>query len=61
MTFQVEKILMPVLEENGAYDMLFNKTERPARFHEEVTNYFNRKLTEIYWQGRAYHLATSFV
>jgi hypothetical protein len=51
MASQVEKFLMPILEEEGPDDMLFQQHGVPPHFHKEVTDFLNRKFPEK-WIGR---------
>jgi hypothetical protein len=52
---------MPILEEEGPDDMLFQKDGVPPHFHKEVTDFTKSQVSgEMDWQGRAYHLVTSF-
>jgi hypothetical protein len=49
MVSEVEEFLMPILEEKGPIDMLFQQDGAPPHFHKEMD-----------WQGWACHLDTSF-
>jgi hypothetical protein len=42
---------MPVLEEGGPDDMLFQQDGAPPHFHKEVTDFLNRKFPNK-WIGR---------
>jgi hypothetical protein len=46
MASQVEEFLMPILEEEGPDDTLFQQDGAPPHFHKEVTDFFNRKFPE---------------
>jgi hypothetical protein len=51
MASQVKEFLMPVLEEKGPDDMLFQQDGAPPHFQKEVTDFLNRKFPEK-WIGR---------
>jgi hypothetical protein len=40
----LEKFLMPILEEEGPTDMLFQQDRAPPQFQKEVTDFLNRKF-----------------
>jgi hypothetical protein len=40
----LEEFLMPILEEEGPHDMLFQQDGAPPHFHKDVTNFLNRKF-----------------
>jgi hypothetical protein len=42
----MEEVLMPILEEEGPNDMLFQQDGAPSHFHKEVTDFLNRKFPE---------------
>jgi hypothetical protein len=51
---------MPILEEGGTDDMLFQQYGAPPRFHKEVVDFLNSKIPDkMDWKGRASHMATS--
>jgi hypothetical protein len=51
MVSQVEEFLMPILEEEGPDDMLFQQDGVPPHFHKEVMDFLNRKFPGK-WIGR---------
>jgi hypothetical protein len=51
MASQVEEFLVPVLEEEGPDDMLFQQHRAPPHFHKEVMDFLNCKFSEK-WIGR---------
>jgi hypothetical protein len=51
MASQVEEFLMPILEKEAHYDMLFQQEGEPPHFRKEVTDFLNRKFPEK-WIGR---------
>jgi hypothetical protein len=46
MASEVEEFLMPILEEQGPDDMLFQQDEAPPHFHKDVKDFLNRKFPE---------------
>jgi hypothetical protein len=42
---------MPILQEEGPDDMLFQQDGAPPHFHKEVVDFLNRKFPEK-WNGR---------
>jgi hypothetical protein len=58
----LEKFLMPILEEVGPDNMLFQQDRVPPHLQKEVTDFLNRMFPEK-WIGKyrqAYCLPTSF-
>jgi hypothetical protein len=47
----MEEFLMPILEQEGPDDVLFQQDGAPLHFHKEVTDFLNRKFSEK-WIGR---------
>jgi hypothetical protein len=47
----MELLLIPILEEDGLDDMLFQQDGGPPHFYKEVTDFLNRKFPEK-WVGR---------
>jgi hypothetical protein len=46
MVSQVEEFVMPILEEEGPNDVLFQQDRAPPHFHREVTDFLNRMFPE---------------
>jgi hypothetical protein len=54
----LEESLMPIL---GADGMLLQQDAEPSHFHKEMTDIFKWQASrKMYFQGRTYHLVTSF-
>jgi hypothetical protein len=51
MASQVQEFLMTILEQGGPDDVLFQQEEASPHFHNEVTEFLNRKFPEK-WIGR---------
>jgi hypothetical protein len=57
----LEEFLMPILDEEGPDDMLFQQDGAPPHFHKEVTRLLKSQISrEMDWQRLAFYLATSF-